>query len=332
LRTTAALFLGLVLTTSAVWATGGARADSVQHKLDEARTDDDAAREALAKAEARMADLLARYQQLRVDLDNAAREAVAVQVEHDDLTVDLADAQEQLAQRVTTAYELGPAAAIDLFLGAQSTADFASIQVFVGSTFQVDDSTVSQVAAIRQSLSDLAVMSEERQQGLAGSIARVLQLTEEAETDLAEAERAAKATGLQVKRLEKKERELERARAAAAASLSDYLGSGGIGAGCASGMVHDLIVDAFTPLGQDQVQTALAVATRESNCRPNAYNSQEVPPYGNASGVFQILYPGIWKPWSERCGRKGADVFDPEANVAVAACVVADQGWWPWGF
>jgi hypothetical protein len=48
--------------------------------------------------------------------------------------------------------------------------------------------------------------------------------------------------------------------------------------------------------------------------------------------VFQILTPGIWEPWSQRCGNGGASPFDPKANVAVAACVVADQGWWPWGF
>jgi len=85
-------------------------------------------------------------------------------------------------------------------------------------------------------------------------------------------------------------------------------------------------------MGRDQIDTALAVATRESNCRSDAYNQTEVPPYGNASGVFQILTPGIWEPWSHRCGYRGASPFDPKANVAVAACVVADQGWWPWGF
>jgi hypothetical protein len=332
LRKIASICLSLALAIAGVWAAHGAVAESTQQKLDQARADDAAAQKTLSDAEAHLADLLAQYQQLRTDLDMAARDVVAVQAAQEDLSAKLAQAQDDLAERVTTAYELGPAAAIDLFLGARSTADFASIQVFVGNTFQVDDATVSEVASLKESLVDLAAGSEARERDVAASIARVLDLTETAEAERADAEQAAEASGLKVKRLEQKERELEAARRAAAASLSHYLGSGGVSEGCASGMVHDLIVDAFSPQGQDQVETALAVATRESNCRPNAYNSQEVPPYGNASGVFQILYPGIWKPWSGRCGYKGADVFDPEANVAVAACVVKDQGWWPWGF
>jgi hypothetical protein len=310
----------------------GALAESTQQKLDKARTDDAAAQEALSSAEAHLQEVLAEYRQLQIDLDLAARDVVAAEADTEEVSAQLDEAQVQLSQRVTTAYELGPAAAIDLYLGAQSTADFASVQVFIGSTFQVDDSTVSDVTRLKQSLGELMSGRESRHLDLAASIARVLKLAADAEIERVDAETKAEAAGLKVKRLEKEEAELEKARAAAAAALTTYLGSGNVGQGCASGTVHDLIVEAFTPLGQDQVQTALVVATRESNCRPNAYNQTEVPPYGNASGVFQILYPGIWEPWSKRCGYAGADVFDAVANVAVAACTVADQGWWPWGF
>jgi peptidoglycan hydrolase CwlO-like protein len=331
-RKIASLCLSLALTLTTGWAARGALADSTQQKLDKARTDASAAQDALSSAEAHLQLVLGQYRQLQVDLDLAARDIVAAEADTEAVSAQLADAQAQLSQRVTTAYELGPAAAIDLYLGAQSTADFASVQVFIGNTFQVDDSTVSDVARLKQSLADLTTGREARQSTLAASIARVQKLAADAEIERVDASTKAEAAGLKVKKLEKDEAELEQARAAAAASLSTYLGSGGVSAGCASGAVHDLIVQAFTPLGQDQVQTALSVATRESNCRPNAYNQTDVPPYGNASGVFQILYPGIWEPWSTRCGYAGADVFDPAANVAVAACTVADEGWWPWGF
>jgi peptidoglycan hydrolase CwlO-like protein len=324
--------LSLALAGAAMWAAQGASAESVQEKLDKARAEEQTAKDALTAAEGHLQDVLNQYRQLQLDLDAAARDIVALQSEQDAVSAQLSQAQDQLSERVTTAYELGPAAAIDLFLGAQSTADFASVQVFVSETFQVDDSTVSDVTRLKTSLATLTTGRQARQDDLASSIALVQALAEQAEIERADATTKADAAGVEVKRLEKKEAEVEAARAAAAAALSKYLGTGEVSAGCGSGPVHDLIVEAFTPLGTDQVQTALAVATRESNCRPNAYNKTEVPPYGNASGVFQILYPGIWEPWSARCGYDGADVFDPEANVAVAACVVADQGWWPWGF
>lgn len=332
MRRIASLFLSSSLIFSAMWAAQAASADSVQEKLDKARQDQEGAEQALSTARARVEDLLAQYAQLRTDLALAATDVVVTQAAQDELTAKLAEAQEQLSRRVTTAYEVGPAAAIDLFLGAQSTADFASVQVYVGNTFGIDDSTVSEVTGLKASLADLAVQRQARQARVSASIAGIQDLAAQAEAQLADATELARGAGVKVARLEQEEQALEEARAAAAAALASYLGSGGIGEGCASGTVHDLIVAAFAPLGDDQVQTALAVATRESNCRPNAYNGIEVPPYGHASGVFQILYPGIWESWSERCGYAGADPFDAEANVTVAACTVADQGWWPWGF
>lgn len=101
----------------------------------------------------------------------------------------------------------------------------------------------------------------------------------------------------------------------------------GMGSGCASGYVHDLIMaqpwdDAY----------ALSIASRESGCNPNAYNPTEWGGAGcHASGVFQILDPCNWPRWSESCGYAGASVFDAATNVAVAACIVGPNGnWGPW--
>ena len=51
----------------------------------------------------------------------------------------------------------------------------------------------------------------------------------------------------------------------------------------------------------------------------------------HAEGVFQILYPGIWNAWAPKCGHGGEDPYDATANVAVAACMQAADGWAPWG-
>ena len=322
----------LAVALAAVSTAGVARvawADSVQEKLAKARARHDSAQWAVSRAEAHLSRLLGEYHRLQAKLTQAAKDVVAANAAQEDLSKQLADAQEQLNERVTAAYELGPAASIDLFLGAQTAADFASAQVYAANTFQVDDSSVSEVAMLKAALAESTARREAKQQDLAGSVGHVQALAAAAAADAVDARRRAGAAGLVVRRLEK---QLEAARAAAAAALAQYLGSGGVGVGCASGTVHDLIVQSFSPLGQDQVNTALAIATRESNCRPDAYNPLEVPPYGNASGVFQILTPGIWEPWSQQCRYGGASPFDAKANVAVAACVVTTQGWWPWGF
>ena len=51
----------------------------------------------------------------------------------------------------------------------------------------------------------------------------------------------------------------------------------------------------------------------ESKGDPNAYNEAS-----GASGLFQFL-PGTWTSASVSAGWAGADVFDGEANIAVAA-------------
>lgn len=332
MRKTVSLVLALVLAAPVAGVARAAFADSVGEKLARARAQQQAARRDVAGAEAHLGQLLHAYRRLQDELNQAAKDVVAGYAAEEELSQQLAEARERLNERVTTAYELGPVLAVDVFLGAQSPADFASAQVFAATTFQVDDSSVAEVIGLNEALADSTARLEAKQQDLASSVGRVEAMAAAAGADVAQASRKARAVGLTVDHLEREQRELEAARAAAAAELGTYLGSGHVGAGCASGPVHDLIVKAFSPLGQAQVKTALVVATRESNCRPDAYNSTYVAPYGNASGVFQILTPGIWVPWSERCGYRGASPFDPKANVAVAACVVRDQGWWPWGF
>ena len=325
----AVMVVALAVATGPTLGTRTAGAESVEQRLARAKADHEAAQARLSQAQADLSRLLGAYQGLREQLTGAAREVQTAHAEQESLAQQLAAAQERLNERVTTAYELGPAASVDLFLGSQSVADFASVQVFAANTFAVDDSTVSEVTSLKAALAATTRRVEARQRDLSDAIRHVQDMAAVATAEADDARRDVSATGNGVKALEK---ELAAARAAAAAALANYLGSSGIGVGCASGPVHDLIVKSFSPLGQDQVTTALAVATRESNCRPEAFNSTEVPPYGNASGVFQILVPGIWEPWSQQCGHAGDSAFDPEANVAVAACVVADQGWWPWGF
>ncbi len=80
----------------------------------------------------------------------------------------------------------------------------------------------------------------------------------------------------------------------------------------------------FGPLGRADLETALCVGWRESRYIPTAVNR-----YSGASGVYQFM-PNLWPWFSSNAGWKGADVFNAEANVAVAAYTVAHYGWSPW--
>lgn len=61
------------------------------------------------------------------------------------------------------------------------------------------------------------------------------------------------------------------------------------------------------------VQWAMRVMECESRGDPNAKN-----PHSSASGLFQHL-GSYWPERSTKAGWAGADIFDPEANIAVAA-------------
>jgi Transglycosylase SLT domain len=90
---------------------------------------------------------------------------------------------------------------------------------------------------------------------------------------------------------------------------------------------RSLVAAYFDPIMVDQ---ALSIIQCESLGDPGAYN-----PYSGASGLFQFL-PGTWAVTSTRAGFGGADVFDPEANVAAAAWLASyyqasgRNPWTPW--
>ena len=72
----------------------------------------------------------------------------------------------------------------------------------------------------------------------------------------------------------------------------------------------------------EDVARALAVISCESSGDPDAKN-----PRSSASGLFQHL-GRFWPERSVKAGLAGADIFDPSANVAVAAWLVYDGGGW----
>ncbi len=84
------------------------------------------------------------------------------------------------------------------------------------------------------------------------------------------------------------------------------------------------LVEAYWPASL--VDEALSVIDCESNGDPNAVN-----PSSGAAGLFQFL-PSTWDSASVQAGWDGADVFDPEANIATAYWLYSQftEPWQQW--
>lgn len=78
------------------------------------------------------------------------------------------------------------------------------------------------------------------------------------------------------------------------------------------------LVSTYFP--SDRIDWALHIIECESHGDPNAKN-----PRSTASGLFQHL-ASMWDDRAEAAGWAGSDVFDPLANVAVAAWLLETGG------
>lgn len=82
---------------------------------------------------------------------------------------------------------------------------------------------------------------------------------------------------------------------------------------------RDLVSRYFAP---DDVDRALDIIRCESHGNPDAAN-----PISSARGLFQHL-ASMWPERAAQAGRPGADIYDPDANIAVAAWLVYHGGGW----
>ena len=86
---------------------------------------------------------------------------------------------------------------------------------------------------------------------------------------------------------------------------------------------RDLVAEYFPA---NQIDTAMRVLNCETGGtgNPDSYNGSS-----GASGLFQHL-PKYWESRSTSAGWAGADIMDPEPNVAVAAWLQRTGGWGHW--
>lgn len=218
-RRSSSVFLLAALLVVALSPLRVASADSVNRRLSRAKGQEQAAREAVRKAEVRLRAVLDEYRTVRERLSRAAVDVVASYQSQDSLTEELAAAQETLDRRAADAYEAGPAIALELFLSSATVADFASAQEFAARTLTVDVETVAAVTRLRTVLVDLTTQREARQTDIAAAAERLQELTTQATVEVATAREEARKVGLAVRKLQREQQLLDQARAAANHSL-----------------------------------------------------------------------------------------------------------------
>jgi rare lipoprotein A (peptidoglycan hydrolase) len=219
MRRAFSLFLSAALLLVALGPVGRASAESVDRRLSRAKGQEQAARDAVRRAERGLLAALDEYRTVQRRLSQAAIDVVASYQTQDILTDDLTAAQQTLDRRATEAYEAGPAITLEMFLGSATPADFASAQEFAARAFLVDEETVGRVTRLRTELATLTARREARQAELAAAAERLDELADRAGTELAAAREQARRAGLTVRKLQREQRALELARSAANASL-----------------------------------------------------------------------------------------------------------------
>jgi hypothetical protein len=89
-------------------------------------------------------------------------------------------------------------------------------------------------------------------------------------------------------------------------------------------------------LPQDQLETALRVAVRESRCTSDAFNATDIN--GGSRGIYQIngawCVPNEYWPigWLQAKGivETCDDLFNPTINTRAMVAIWRNSGWLPW--
>jgi peptidoglycan hydrolase CwlO-like protein len=344
--------LACLMILGGTMSVGAASADTASDLRDaSAKLDDLVAQIHAATQQVMALQADAQVQLAKVDSMRQAVEATQARLVHTQITVreitqEIAAQQATLDQRAVNAYVAGPSADLAAFLSASSFQDFTDRLADVTAAGERDHLVAQELgrqrdnlAAAEQSLEALYVSQRAAQDQLNAQVDAVLSELQLRQTVLDGLNRDREAaqqlvTQLTERRQQEIARQLERERRRLAAQMAQLANQDqstpptwwtpptpppGYQA-----EVVDLIKRYFTPLGRDDLDMALCVAWRESRYTPTAVNKSS-----GAAGVFQFM-PNLWPWFSSTAGWDGADVFDPNANVGVAAAIVKMFGWWPW--
>ncbi|MFN2543325.1 MAG: RlpA-like double-psi beta-barrel domain-containing protein [Actinomycetota bacterium] len=202
----------LVITLLVAVGAPGAWADSIGHRVGEARDTQRSAQATLTELEAQLAQTSGELATAQNLLDAATVQLVDARSEEHDAEIRLALARDVLVQRVRAAYEQGPATTLDMLLSAKSASDLVSINEFTSHAILSDLDAVARVSQGKAELDRMRQAFQMRQQALVRDQRQVQRLLETMQARVQEAQQAAHAAGLRVQSLEATARGIERAR------------------------------------------------------------------------------------------------------------------------
>ena len=139
------------------------------------------------------------------------------------ISAELAGAQDLLNRQAATAYEAGPGLAMELALGASSSGDLASIEIYTARTIGISAEAVDRVEGLRATLKAATAEIDRSRRELARTSRRLRDSALDALADLAHARDAAKKAGAAVHSLRKQQDALASAFALANSTMRDLV-------------------------------------------------------------------------------------------------------------
>ncbi len=289
----------------------------------------------LRAAEAELAAAERHLSRIEESLDSVGERLGSQEVE---ITAGRGEARERIARMYMAA---GGSEVVGL-LGVQRIADIPAHTAYLAALAEQDREFVNGLAASRDDLVRLQALIEEsmgEQHGVITGLAAVVEArradlhaaqgdvaSAEAQWQRQEEERRAREEAERLRLQQEEERrraEEERRQAEEEQRRQEALAAlqAAAAAAASAGWTPGAGVEPWRPLVEKYfpdrlVEEALRVMRCESNGDPLIINR-----YSAASGLFQHL-PYYWLSRSARAGWEGSDIFDPEANIAVAAWLV----------
>lgn len=201
----------LLLAAALLAAGAPAGAQTVQEQLDEARTEQEAAEAQAALAEAGLEVLGARYARVQAAADRSAAHLIDAYLQESSIQAEVARSRALLDGRADAIYRAGPAAFLDVMLGAEDPGDFLARQQLVEHALSSDVTQAVAALEVREEAGAVRAELERHRAELVARQQELIDIRAVMEIRLAEARAAAQAAGARMQTLEEEQRALARA-------------------------------------------------------------------------------------------------------------------------
>ncbi len=186
----------------------GARAQDIDTEISGAQHDAASAQSRLDAIHVEVGQLQAEVRMVEAAEERLIRAIINTQHRQEVLWAELQDAREVLAHRAAAAYQVGPAAALEVLLSVSSPSELASAQAFTQRAFGSDTDLIARVEHGRAEAARNAAILREQRAALGAERARLHSLLDEVGIRLAEAEQIAQVAHLKVRDLQAKKQAL----------------------------------------------------------------------------------------------------------------------------